>query len=884
MRNLSLLRRLRALVERKSVERELEEELRFHLQMQQEENERSGMTEEEARTAARRGFGSVAGVMESCREEKGLPLAESVAGDVRYGARKLVRSPLYSSAVLLTLALGIGANAAVFSLVHTVLLRPLPFRDPDRIVVLWENDRIRKTTREAGSYPDFRDIRQQARRFEAIAGASVMNRTLTGQGEPERLEGALVTEDYFRVMGTEPALGRSFLPAEFAAADQTPVIIGDRVWESKFGRDPAVLGTSVILDGVRHTVVGVAPRELRAALAPFHTAEVWMPLLPPPSEQYRAMHNVMMFGRLGAGTSLSEAQAELTGIMSRLEQAYEDHNKGRGAEIVPLGDQLVGGSRRSLQVLQASVALVLLIGCLNLASLLMARLTARRNELALRAALGAGRGRLVRQLLTETLLLVFSGGCLAIGLAVILMRAMTGLDPEIVPRVDQISFNWPVLAFLALVSLITAAVFGVGPALAVSNAPADQAWKAGTRTTRESPRARRVRESLVTVQVALALLLLVSAGVLLKSFWRLSQTEPGYDPRGVLQLSLELPSHRYPPPPVWPLLKWPEMTRTTDRLSESIGSLPGVESVSLALHSPLSGGWTTRVTVVGQPVPAPGDQDEAEFSPVDEAYFQTLRIPLKAGRVFAPTDDERHSLVAVVNQAFASRHFAGQKPIGQSINVFGRPREVVGVVGDIRIAGFTAPPRPAVYLPMRQNPMSFVSILVRTPGDPMQMVGAVRNRIRDVDRELSPYNMTSLTGGLHGSLAQPRLTALLITGFALAALSLAALGIYGMISYSVAQRAGEIGIRLAIGARSLDIYIAEAGRLIKRIAVGLVLGTAAAFGLAKFLESLVHQVNAADPAVILGVSATVLIVAIAASCIPIRRLLRLDPVRALRQE
>ncbi len=880
----AVFRRLWALVCRKSVEQQLDDELAFHLQMQREENERQGMAEEAARLAAIRSFGSVAKSKESCREQKGVPLAEAVGQDVRYGTRKLLGSPLYSTVVLLTLALGIGANTAVFSLLDTVLLRPLPFSDPDRIVVIWENDRIRGTSRETGSYPDFLDIKGQAKSFESIAGSSSINATLTGVGEPERFQGARVTEDYFRVMGIEPVVGRAFTDQEFRNADRTPVIIGYQVWDRKFGKEARIVGRSVVLDGVRHTVVGVAPLALSRALVPFHAPEVWLPLTPGANEQYRGMHNVALFGRLRDRTSIERAQLEMSGIMSRLEQAFQDDNKGRGAELVALQEQLVGGSRASLHLLQAAVGAVLLIGCLNLANLLMARLSARRNELAVRSALGATRGRIIRQLLTETVLLVALGGSLALGIARLLMKLLASLEPEIVPRLDQMELSWPVLLFLMSVALLTAVMFGIGPAVAMSKVPVDHALKAGTRTTTENTRARRVRETLVTVQVALALVLLVAAGVLVKSFWRLSHTDPGYDPRQVLQLSLELPSHRYPPPEKWPFLKWPEVTNATNRLVEGIRTLPTVESVALALHSPLAGGWSTRVTVVGRPAPAPGDRDEAEFCPVDEHYFRTLRIPIQAGRAFAATDDDRHPPVAIVNQAFVRRHFPGENPVNASIDVFGIKREVVGVSGDMKPAdGFTIPTRPAVYLPFRQNPMSGFNLLIRTSGDPLQVLDGVRAKIGEVDQELTPYNIATLVGGLSASFGQPRFISLVVGSFAVAALALAAVGIYGMISYSVAQRAGEIGIRLAVGARHQDIYRREVGRVLTRIAVGLTLGIAVAVAAGRLLSSLLHEVSPADPVVIFAVSVSVLIVGVVASCMPIRHLLALDPVGPLRR-
>jgi len=879
-----LVRRLGGLLGRKRVEQEMDEEMRFHLEMQTEENIRSGMTVEEARRAAAKAFGAVTKVKEACREQKGLPTAESIVQDLKYGMRKLVGMPLFTGAALLTLALGIGANTAVFTVMDAVLLRPLPFPDPDRLVLVWENDVLRNSEMETASFPDFLDIQQQASSFEALAAYERNNRTLTGRGEPERLAAARVTADYFRLMGTRPILGRSFLPQEFTAGQQAPVIVGYGVWQRKFGGDPAAIGAPMILDGIHHTVVGIMPRELSEALVPFQTEELWLPLVPGHDDLIRGRHNVRLYGRLKPGVEPKAARTELSEIMKRLEKAYPDDNKGRGAHLVSLDDQLVGESRHTLHVLQAAVGLVLLIGCLNLANLLMARLSARRGEIAVRTALGAGRFRVVRQLLTETLLLSVWGGLLGLVVAFVVVRGFAALGPEILPRLAGIQVDARVVAFLTLVLLGTAALFGMIPALAVSGEPVHEAVKTSGRNLTENRRNRIVREILVAGQVALALVLLVSAGLLLKSFWRLTATNPGYEPRGLLQVTLELPQGRYPYPKTWPIIGWPAVTNLTDRVVGEAGRLPGVSSASISLHDPLTGGWTTRVTVVGRPAPPPGEQDEAEFSPVDQEYFRTLRVPLKKGRQFTEMDDAKHPLVAIVNEAFLRRHFPDEDPVGRSINVFGVPRQIIGVSGDVRLAGFTDPPRPVVYLPFRQNPMARFSVLVRTEGDATQLVPAVRKLINSIDRDLAVYNVTTLDQGLDDSLAARRLTAVVVAGMAGIALFLAALGIYGVISYSVSQRTSEIGIRIAVGARGFDIVRREVSVMMMRVLAGLLLGCAGALVSGRFLSSLLHDVSPTDPAVFSLVLIMLVLVGLAACFLPVMRAIRLDPVAALRQE
>jgi len=471
---------------------------------------------------------------------------------------------------------------------------------------------------------------------------------------------------------------------------------------------------------------------------------------------------------------------------------------------------------------------------------------------------------------------------LAVAFAVV--RAFGALGPEVLPRLGEVHVDARVLVFLAVTFLGTAVLFGMVPAMAVSGEPVHEAVKNSARNLTENRRNRVIQEVLVTAQVALALVLLVSAGVLLKSFWRLTATDPGYEPRGVLQVSLELPQGRYPYPKTWPIIGWPAVTNLTDQIRGEVSQLPGVNSSSISLHNPLTGGWTTRVTVVGRPAPPPGEQDEAEFSPVDHAYFRTLGIPLQKGRHFTQTDDAKHPLVAIVNNAFVRRHFPDEDPIGRSINVFGLPRQIVGVSGDVRLGGFTDPPRPATYLPFRQNPLARFSLLVRTSGHPNQLVPAVRKLINSIDRDLALYDITSLDEGLAGFLAARRFTAFVVGCLAAIALLLAALGIYGVISYSISRRTSEIGIRIAVGARGIDIIRREVGVMMLRVLAGLLLGCGAALVSGRFLSSLLHDVSPADPVVFGFVLVGLVVVGVTACFLPVTRAIRLDPVTALRQE
>ncbi len=879
-----LIRRAAGLAKRKTVEQEMDDEIRFHLEMQAQDNIRSGMAPEDAKAVAAQIFGPVAKAKELCREQKGLPAVESIFQDVKYGIRKLAGMPLFTAAALLTLGLGIGGNTTVFTVLNAVLLRPLPFPDPARITLVWENDLLRKSDLEDASLPDFIDIQQQASSFEALGAYERVNRTLTARGEPEKLAAARVTSGYFRAMRARPVLGRTFLPQEFTAGQQRPVLLGYGVWQRKFGGRPSAIGSSLILDGEPHTVVGIMPRELSKALVPFQTEELWIPLVVGKDDVFRGRHNCRIYGRLKPGVSLRVAQTEVSGIMTRLEKAYPDDNRGRGAVLTSLQDQLVGGIRSSLHLLQAAVGLVLLISCLNLANLLMARLSARRSEIAVRTALGAGRLRVIRQLLTETLLLSVAGGLLGVLVAALALRAFGALGADVLPRLDQIRVDSRVVAFLVLTLIGTTVLFGIVPALTASRDPLQEAVKPSGRNLTENRRNRLIREILVTAQVALALVLLVAAGVLFKSFWKLSNAEPGYEPRGVLQVTLELPPTRYPYPEAWPILSWPAVTNFADRLVEKVRALPGVDSASISLHNPVTGGWTTRVTVVGRPAPPPGEQDEAEFSPVDHEYFRTLKIPIKGGRYFAAEDDAKHPLVAVVNGAFLRRHFPNENPLGHSITVFGVPRQIVGVAQDIRRGEFVEPPRPTMYLPFRQNPLTNFSLLVRASSGPGGLVPEVRRVIHSLDPDLALYDVMTLDEGLAAFLVTRRFTAVVVSVMACIALFLAGLGIYGVISYSVAQRTSEIGIRIAIGATQVDIIKHEVGMMMLRVLVGLLVGSVVALAARRFLSSLLHEVSPSDPLVFGLVVLLLLIVGLAACLLPVRRAIRLDPLAALRQE
>jgi predicted permease len=872
------LRRLLASLRRSGLEEQMNQELRFHLEMQTEEHIRAGLPAEEARRAALRQFGRVGRVKERCREEKRLPLAEAVARDARYAVRVLLRQPLFALAVIATLGLGIGATTAVFTVVRHVLLRPLPFPDPQRMVVLWENDRLRGTERESGSFPDYLDIRARARSYEAFAAVERLNLTITGLGEPERVPASRVTTEFFRVLGLPPLHGRVF-----STADHGVVIISEGLWKRRFAAAPDVNGRTLVLDGVPHTIVGVMPQAASSGLAPFQDDQLWTHFVANAGDVFRGRHIVRMLGRLRPDASLESAQAEATGIMAQLEKAYPNDNQGRGAVLEQAHEQLVRRTRRPLQILLGAVALVLLIGCVNVANLLLARLASREREIAIRSAMGAGRGRVLGQLLVEGLVLALGGGVCGLALAAAAVNLLAYAAPEGIARLDTLAPDLGMAAWALSVSLGTALLFAALPALAISRSGLEESINAAGRSLTETRTSRGLRHALVMAEVAFALVLLAGAGLLVKSFVKLRAVDPGYDPRGAMQVTMELPEARYPRPKGWPWFERPELTNFADRLTDAARALPGVEAVAVSAHNPLEGGWTTRVTVAGRPAPPPGEQDEAEFSPVGEGFFAALRIPLLRGRAFERRDDAKHPLVAIVNQAFARRHFPGEDPIGRAINIYGYPRQIVGLAADIRTAGLAGAPAPVMYLPLRQNPVtSRVNLIVRSVSAPP--VAAVRRLVWSVDRDLALFDAVELDRGLAASIAERRFTAWLLGAFAVLALLLAAVGIYAVINYSVAQRTREIGVRVAVGASPAAILRSEIGPMMLRVFVGLTAGLAAAIAMRAALRSLLYEVTPADPSVLAGAAALLAVVALAACWLPARRAARVDPVRALRFE
>ena len=864
---------IRALFSRRKLQEGLDEEVRLHIDLQAEEYLRSGLSPAEARIRAQRRFGNAASVQENCRDQNGVNRVETFRQDLRFGARSLIKQRGFTATVLLTLALGIGANTAMFSVLRGILFEPLPLPDPDRVAVIWENDRLRGTTRERASYPDYLDMKAQTRLIDHLAALQSMDVTLTGHGEAERVPAARVTSSYFDVLRLRPVIGRVFGPGEDG------IVLSHALWHRKFGGTGNVLGSTVYLDGFSGTILGVLPP---GAMLQAGSAEVWSSMENVRATQFRGQHNTAVFGRLRSGVSIAEAQAEVTGIMARLEKEYPNDNLGRGALVIPLHEDLAGNMRPALKVLATAVAGVLLIACVNIASLLLARASSRGREMAIRTSLGAGRARLTRQLLTESLLLALAGGLLGVVVAYWGVQALVAFAPSDTPLLGRVRVDVPTLAATFGLSVIAWLIFGLIPAIRTSAvAPASALQGAGRNTAgRES---HRLLHGLVMAEIALAVVLVISAGLLIRSFWRLRQVNLGYHPSGVISLRMKLPETTYPWPK-WPFREWPAVQAFNGRLKSAVEALPGVESVSLALASPAREIWTTRAYVEGRPIPPEGEQKEAQYRTADPDYLNVAGARLVRGRFFSNTDDGRHPMVAVLNEAFLREYFPGQDAIGRRIVVFGTPREVVGVVGDMRYSGPGAPVPATMYFPVNQQPWPDCTLMVRTSEDPTALAPALRRAVLAIDGGVAPFDVMTLDAAIAESTARERFVLSLLTGFGALALVLAIIGIHGVVAYVVVRRRREIAVRIAMGARPRDIFSQVTGATVRRAVLGVAAGLAVAGVAAPLMQPLVFATSTRDAATYGAVVAVLLAVAFCGAAVPARRAAGLDPAITLRDE
>ncbi len=875
------LRRLRAFIRRADLERDMSDELRLHLELEARHREQRGLDPADAKRAALLTFGGMDAVKEAYRDARGVRPLDDLAQDVRYGLRSLRASPAFTLAVVLTLALGIGANTAIFSVVHGVLLRALPYADADRIAVVWETDRDSGTDREDASVPDYFDFVARSRAFAALAAVvdGPLNRTSTG-GEPERITGARVTANIFAALGVTPRLGRGFLASDDVPGGAHVAIVSDRYWRTRLGGIAGVLGQTLRLDDSSYTIIGVLPPDVRF---PSAETDVWAPMQLTATSGPRSRHFIHVVGRLRPGVTMAAASAEMGAIAGRLESEYPRDNKARGTNVESLTDVMVGGVRKTLVLMLGAVGLVLLIACANAASLLLARLASRSREVAVRAALGATRRRLAQQFFVESLMLTLGASALGVLIARGGLSLLLSLAPPGLPRREQIALDWPVLAATLAVSVVVAMAFGLLPALTGGGAPGEslQGSNRGGTASREH---RRFRGGLVVAEVALSLVLAIAAGLLVKSFTRVRAVDPGFKAEHLLTLRYQLPSSRYPQSFSNFPAGWSKIFGFQRDVLGRVGALPGVRSVALAANDPLASGFTNGFVIEGREQQSAKGQAEMATRPVSADYFATAGIPLLRGRGYLPTDDASAPNVLIINEAAAKQYWADQNPIGHRLRFWGTWREIVGVVGNERFAGLTAPAAPAMYPVMTQTPMSTASLLVRTAGDPHAVLASVRRELREVDPGVAPFGVQTMEEALSDAMGQQRFTATLLGGFAAVALVLALVGIYGVVSYSVAQRTREIGIRVALGATTRNVIGDVLGQGLKLAIAGSALGVIGALGAGRLLGSQLFGVTPTDPVTFVVSVAAILAVAIIGSYLPARRAATVQAIVALRTD
>jgi putative ABC transport system permease protein len=806
---------------------------------------------------------------------------ENLWRNLRHALRRLARERGFTTVVLVTLALGIGASTAIFSVVDGVLLSPLPFSEPDELVAVWADySRRGGPEREWLSYPNARDLAAEVEVFEALALYLGWAPTWTGGEETELLFGAQVDPTVFsQVLDVDPALGRGFLPEESQLGAERVILLSQGFWNERFGADPNVVGRVLTLDEEPYTIVGVMPRGFQPPFLP--NAQLWSVIQASDASFPGGRANAILraVARLKEGVGLETARARADAVGAGLEEAYPEANTGVGFTIVPLRADLTGPAQPALWILLGAVGFVLLIVCVNVANLLLARGAARRGELAVRAALGAGRGRLVRELLVESGLLALLGGTLGVAMALVGTDLLVALAPENTPRLYEVAVDGRVLAFAVGATAVAGLLFGLLPSLRVPRIDLQSTLREGRGGSGTSRRAARGRTALVIGQVALALVLLVGAGLLLRSFRELSRFDLGFDEERLLTVRIDLPPSRYPDRAA--------ITAFLGLLEPRLRALPGVRSVGATNTLPMLGlDGDSDFQIEGRPMARPGEETVAWIRRVTPDYFRTMGMELVAGRQFSAADDDEAADVVIINETIAERLFPGENPIGRRVNLNNPPvwREIVGVVENIKNFGIRRPSPNAIYFPYTQASSRAWFQVLRTEGDPEPLIPTVRGAVAELDRGLAVSNARAMTEIVSGSLAQDRFVVALLTGFAALALLLAAVGLYGVVSYSVSRRLREMGVRLSVGAEESDIRRLVMGGSLALTGIGIAVGVAGAIVLTRFMESLLFGVGAIDPVTYIAVAALLASVALLASAGPAWRAARVDPVQVLKTE
>jgi predicted permease len=883
--------RLGALFGKRKLDAEMDQEMRSHIEMRTHENIAAGMNRDEARLAALRGFGWTESIKETCREQRGVSWIEDFGQDMRYGARMLLKYPAFTAIAVLTLALGVGANTAIFSVVNAVLLRPLPYPDSGQLV--WLCERGPDWSGGSISYPNFVDWRNQQSVFEKFGVYNGDNFTLTGTGEPVRLEGAVVSADVFAALRMQPEIGRAFREDEDKPGAPPVAVISHALWRNRFGGDAGILNKTIDLNGKPYTLLGVMP----AGFDFPNKVDVWVPLGPyAPSLQKRDYHpGLFGLARLKSGVALEKARAELEAIAVRLEQQYPESNKTRSVQIEGLLDNKVGNVRRALWILLGAVSFVLVIACANVANLLLARAAAREKEMSLRAALGAGQWRITRQLLTESGLLALLGTVAGLLFAKGVLRVVAVLAGDSIPRASEISLDPRVLLFSGLVAVVTGILFGLAPAWHAHRANLQGTLK---ETDRGSTSGRAgLRQGLVIAEVALTFVLLVSAGLLLLSFHRLLQVNPGFAVDRVLTFHINFPDDKYQTAE--------QQILFYHALLEKVRPLPGVQATSIVSKPPLDdNGWNMLFLIEGRPEPPPYLQPSLQVHIVAPDYFRVMGIPLLQGRDFTEQDNREHLRGTassndwgtglnsiIIDEEFAKRYWPNQNPLGQRVRLPWGEHEkqpvmtIVGVVGRIKENRLNEQGGMVqAYFPIFQQPVGNMAVVVKTATEPAAMLATMREQVSQLDPTLPIFDIYTMKEMRDRNVAPDRLNLGLLGGFAILALVLAIIGLYGLLSFTITQRQREIGVRMALGAQRFDVLNLVVGQGMRLVLIGAFIGLLGSFALTRVLTSVLFNVKPTDPLTLVTVTFSLCVVALLACYIPARRAMKIDPMVALRNE